>query len=74
MTSKVPDNFRSLSPTVTLTNIIRIQGLFYRYNEDSPALNGVDIELSNNAYVGIVGQNGSGKTTLVKHLNGLLKP
>ncbi len=53
---------------------IRIEDLHYRYEADIPALNGVTLEIAENAYLGIVGQNGSGKTTLVKHLNGLLKP
>jgi len=53
---------------------IRAQGLFYSYDGEIPALNGVDVEIGDNAYVAVVGQNGSGKTTLVKHFNGLLKP
>ncbi len=53
---------------------VRIEGLHYRYDEGTPALKGVDLEIRDNAYLAIVGQNGSGKTTLVKHLNGLLKP
>ena len=40
----------------------------------SPALNGVNLTIADNAYVAVIGQNGSGKTTLVKHFNGLLKP
>lgn len=53
---------------------IRTQSLVYHYDEGIPALNGVDIEIADNAYLAIVGQNGSGKTTLVKHFNGLLLP
>lgn len=53
---------------------IRIEHLVYTYDAWIPALNGVDLEIAEGAYVGIVGQNGSGKTTLVKHLNGLLQP
>lgn len=52
---------------------LRTVNLFYRY-EDTPALNGINLEVADNAYLAIVGQNGSGKTTLVKHFNGLLKP
>ena len=58
---------------MTLSNAIRTEGLAYHY-EDIPALNGVDLEIADNAYLAVVGQNGSGKTTLVKHFNGLLKP
>ena len=53
---------------------VRIERLHYHYDAEVPALNGVDLEIYDNAYLAIVGQNGSGKTTLVKHLNGLLKP
>lgn len=53
---------------------IRVEQLVYTYDAWIPALNGVDLEIAEGAYVGIVGQNGSGKTTLVKHLNGLLQP
>ena len=53
---------------------IRTQRLAFRYDEEIPALNGIDVEISENAYLAIVGQNGSGKTTLAKHLNGLLRP
>ncbi len=53
---------------------IRTQELAYHYDEEIPALNGISIEIPENAYLAIVGQNGSGKTTLVKHFNGLLKP
>ncbi len=50
------------------------QNLVYRYDPETPALEGVDLEIADGEYVGIIGQNGSGKTTLVKHFNGLLKP
>lgn len=53
---------------------IRVEELTFRYDAEIPALNGVTVEIPDNAYLAIVGQNGSGKTTLVKHLNGLLKP
>ena len=59
---------------MTSSTAVRIQGVHYRYDGDIPALNGVDLEVKDNAYLAIVGQNGSGKTTLVKHFNGLLRP
>ena len=54
--------------------IVRISGLFHSYEEGVPALDGVDLEIADNALVAVIGQNGSGKTTLAKHLNGLLRP
>jgi energy-coupling factor transporter ATP-binding protein EcfA2 len=53
---------------------LRTVGLTHHYEADTPALNGVDLVIAENAYLAIIGQNGSGKTTLVKHFNGLLKP
>jgi len=53
---------------------VLVEGLCYRYDPDEPALEGIDLALPENAYLGIIGQNGSGKTTLIKHLNGLLHP
>ncbi len=53
---------------------LRTRNLWYEYDAAIPALNGVDLNVPDNAYLAVVGQNGSGKTTLVKHFNGLLKP
>lgn len=53
---------------------LRTRDLWYEYDTDIPALNGIDLSISDNAYLAVVGQNGSGKTTLVKHFNGLLRP
>jgi len=41
---------------------------------ETPALDGVSLEIARASVVGISGQNGSGKTTLVKLVNGLLRP
>lgn len=65
----LPDQPPASDPPAVLA-----RGLVYRYDPDLPALEGVDLELAQGAYLGIIGQNGSGKTTLVKHLNGLLRP
>jgi len=46
----------------------------FHYDGEIPALEGISLEIADNAFIGIIGQNGSGKTTLVKHFNGLLKP
>lgn len=53
------------------------KGLKYVYNPKSPfastALDGVDIEIKEGEFFGIIGHTGSGKSTFVQHLNGLLK-
>lgn len=51
-----------------------VQGLYHRYDPEEPALEGIDLALDDQAFLGIIGQNGSGKTTLIKHFNGLLRP
>jgi energy-coupling factor transport system ATP-binding protein len=53
---------------------VSVEKLSYRYDPEEPALEGIDLALADNAYLGIIGQNGSGKTTLIKHFNGLLRP
>ncbi|SYV93639.1 ABC transporter ATP-binding protein, partial [Mycoplasmopsis synoviae] len=37
-------------------------------------MHGIDFEVNQGEYVGIIGQTGSGKTTLIEHLNALLMP
>lgn len=53
---------------------IVVQDLWYSYDGEVTALQGIDLEIADGDYVAVIGQNGSGKTTLVKHFNGLLKP
>jgi cobalt/nickel transport system ATP-binding protein len=55
-----------------MTPLIEVRGLHFRYDDGTPALNGVDFELLPGETVALLGANGSGKTTFVLHLNGLL--
>ena len=50
---------------------IQIKGLKKSYN-NTPALNGVDIEISNGEFFGLLGPNGAGKTTTINILTGLV--
>jgi energy-coupling factor transporter ATP-binding protein EcfA2 len=55
--------------------VIAVKGVAFRYpGSDVLALNGINVEITKNEFIAIIGQNGSGKSTLVKHLNGLLRP
>jgi cobalt/nickel transport system ATP-binding protein len=56
-----------------VTPVIQARDLRFRYEDGTPALNGVDFELTAGESVALLGANGSGKTTFVMHLNGLLK-
>lgn len=57
---------------------IKAEGLTHVYLPGSPfevtALDGVDLEISDGEFIGLIGRTGSGKSTLVQHFNGLLKP
>ncbi|MEM2897511.1 MAG: ATP-binding cassette domain-containing protein [Candidatus Bathyarchaeia archaeon] len=54
--------------------IIIVKNLTHVYPDGTLALDGINLEIYEGEFIGIIGQNGSGKTTLVKHFNGLLKP
>ena len=54
--------------------MLKIENLHYTYEDGTPALNGIDLEIERGAFLAVLGSNGSGKTTLIKHLNGLLHP
>ncbi len=57
---------------------IKIENLVHVYMPKSPfekvALDNVNIEISDNEFVALIGHTGSGKSTLIQHMNGLLKP
>jgi energy-coupling factor transport system ATP-binding protein len=56
-------------------SVIRVEKLSYQYpGRTSPALDGINLDITKGEFIAIIGQNGSGKTTLIKHFNGLLKP
>lgn len=54
--------------------MIEVRQLCFCYDEGTPILRGIDLQIAEGSYVGVVGSNGSGKTTLTKHFNALLLP
>lgn len=57
---------------------IIIKDLYYTYQKGTPyethALKGVNLNINEGEFVGLIGHTGSGKSTLVQHLNGLVLP
>lgn len=57
---------------------IIIKDLYYTYQKGNPyethALKGINLEINEGEFVGLIGHTGSGKSTLVQHLNGLIVP
>ncbi len=55
--------------------LVRFEGVHFRYNEDEPeVLKGLNFSVNSGDVIAVLGHNGSGKTTMVKHALGLLKP
>ncbi len=52
---------------------ISIKNLNYNYPDGTEALKNINLNISRNESVAIIGQNGSGKTTLLLHLNGIIE-
>lgn len=59
-----------------MEKIIKVKNLIKIYHDkvDTPALNGIDLELEKGFVYSIYGQSGSGKTTLLNILGGLDSP
>ena len=58
--------------------ILQVENLTHTYGVGTPfersAVHGMDFEVYEGEFLGIIGHTGSGKSTLIQHLNGLLKP
>lgn len=61
-----------------MSNIIEIRNLTFKYlndeEQETVALDGIDLNIEEGSFVAVLGHNGSGKSTLAKHLNAILRP
>ena len=55
-------------------HIVEFDNVYFRYPDDTQALNGISFRIVHGESVGIVGANGAGKSTLLMHMNGYLLP
>ena len=57
--------------------MIKVENLTYKYSPgtafETKALDNINLEIKDGAFVAIIGHTGSGKSTLIQHLNGLIK-
>ena len=53
---------------------IAIHNVDFRYSEEKPTLQSLNLEIADGEFVLLTGQNGAGKSTILKLLNGILKP
>jgi iron complex transport system ATP-binding protein len=54
--------------------VIRGRGIRFAYNGSGEVLKGIDIDVGEGDFLGILGPNGSGKTTLLRIISGALRP
>ena len=53
---------------------IKIQDLFFSYENEKNILENINLEIKKNDFIGIIGNSGSGKSTFINLLLGLLEP
>jgi iron complex transport system ATP-binding protein len=59
---------------VTAAPVLSARGAAFAYHAGAPVLRGVDLDVPEGAFLGIVGPNGAGKSTLLALLSGVLSP
>lgn len=62
------------SKKLIFKNKIKLENVTFGYEPNKNILENVNIEISKNSTIGILGKTGSGKTTLIDLISGLLEP
>ena len=53
-------------------SLIELKDVYFSYNDDTKAIDGISFNIEQGSYTTIIGHNGSGKSTLAKLIAGLL--
>ncbi len=70
-----PSNFIHTKERMSLSESIKIRNVSFRYSSKSNLiLNNINLDITTNNVIGIIGPSGSGKSTLVNLISGLLIP
>lgn len=54
--------------------MIKTKNLYYEYEDETKALQNINLDTSKGKIIGVIGANGSGKSTLFLNIMGILKP
>ena len=73
--SEVPEETYGKRSVTSLSGLINVDQVVFRYAKDSPAvLDNITLQIDPGEYVAIVGKSGCGKSTLMKLLLGFIEP
>lgn len=53
--------------------ILQVRDLYFTYNEEKHALNGINLDIYEGERIAVLGSNGAGKSTFFLNINGVLK-
>ncbi len=68
------EHFSKNVEALTLKNNLHLKNVNFQYDENSPALNNINLNVPQGKFIGIIGTSGAGKTTLVDIILGLIRP
>jgi len=57
-----------------MSTILTVKNLKKRYNSDSLALDGIDLQVKAAEFIAVIGPSGAGKSTLLRCINRLIEP